>query len=92
MEAIVGLIGNLATIILCLFKDITEEEIDKNIKYLKQEKWFQAYLLNEKHTELISYNTKARNVIGSMNIKKMSKSTYSRRQQKRIERVINKQS
>lgn len=63
MEAIVDLIGDLATIILCLYKDITEEEIEKNIKYLKQEKWFQAYLLNEKHTELISYNTKVRNVL-----------------------------
>lgn len=92
MEAIVSLIGDLATIILCLFKDITEEEIEKNIKYLKQEKWFQVYLLNEKHTELISHNTKVRNVIGSMNIEKMSKSTFNRRVQKRIERVINKQS
>lgn len=91
METIVSLIGDLATIILCLFKDITEEKIDKNIKYLRQEKWFQAYLLNEKHTELISHNTKVRNVIGSMNIEKSSKPSYNRSQQNRIKRVINKQ-
>lgn len=92
METIVSLIGDLATIILCLFKDITEKGIDKNIMYLKQEKWFQAYLLNEKHTELICHNTKVRNVIGSMNIEKMSKPLYNRRIQNRIARIINKQS
>ncbi|WP_188455756.1 hypothetical protein [Virgibacillus oceani] len=43
INAILNLIGSISTMIFASFKDITEEEIEKNIEYLNQEKWFQVY-------------------------------------------------
>ncbi|ASK64178.1 hypothetical protein CFK37_19505 [Virgibacillus phasianinus] len=74
------------------FKDITEKGIEKNIGFLKQEEWFQAYVNNEKHNKLIANNTRVRKEIGNINIEKMSKTKYYKRQQKRVENLINKKS
>jgi len=91
LDSVLSLLGNIATMIFFSFKDITEEEIENNIKYLEQEKWFQAYLNNDKYNKLIANNTTIRKVIGSININKMSKPNYHKRQQIRVEKVINKQ-
>lgn len=53
--------------------------IERNIKYLKQESWFQEFLNNEEYNELIIKNSDVRTVVGSINIKKMSKPKYNKK-------------
>lgn len=50
MDSILGLIQSIITIIFSSFKDINEEDIEKNINFLKQENWFQIYLDDIKYT------------------------------------------
>ncbi|MGN7410050.1 hypothetical protein [Sporosarcina sp. SAFN-010] len=92
MQSIIELISNISTIIFSFLKEITEEEIEKNIAYIKREEWFQAYLKDDKYNELIFNNIKVRHIIGTFNIKKMSRSRYHRKHQKRIERAMVKYS
>ncbi|GAQ17582.1 hypothetical protein OPHB3_1507 [Oceanobacillus picturae] len=72
MDSVLSLLGNIATMIFFSFKDITEEDIKKNIEYLKQYKWFQEFLNNEKYSKLVNDNADVRKVIGSINTQKMS--------------------
>ena len=44
MQSIIELIGNISIMILSFLKEITEEEIDKNLSILVQENWYQTYL------------------------------------------------
>ncbi|REB05152.1 hypothetical protein DVB69_15415 [Sporosarcina sp. BI001-red] len=92
MQTIIELISNISTIIFSFLKEVTEEEIEKNIAYLKQEEWFQKYLEDDKYNELIFDTIEVRHIIGAFNSKKMSQSRYHRKHQKRIERELEKHS
>ena len=92
MDAVLDLIRSISTMIFFSFKDITEEDIEKNIEYLKHNMWFQDFLDDEKYNKLIVDNTDVRKVIGSIEAKKMSKPKYNKNQQKRIKRELEKQS
>lgn len=90
-DFISGFMGNLTSTIWKSSRDLVERETDYNIEYLSQEKWFQAYLSNEQDHKLIVENKRVRRIIGLVNSKKMSKSKYHQKQQKKIEHVIKKQ-
>lgn len=92
MDAVLDLIRSISTMIFFSFKDITEEDIEKNIEYLKQNKWFQDFPNDEKYEIMIIDNTDVRKIIGSIDTKKMSKPNYNKKQQKRIKRELEKQS
>jgi len=91
VESILSLIRSISTIIFFSFKDITNEEIEKNISFLKKKKWFQKFLDNKEYSRLIQNNTVVRKTIGSINLKKMVKPNYNKRQQKRLKRALEKQ-
>ncbi|WP_158232145.1 hypothetical protein [Sporosarcina sp. P20a] len=44
MQSIIEFISNISVVIFSFLKEVTEDEIEKNIAYLKQEEWFQEYL------------------------------------------------
>lgn len=91
MDAVLSLIRSVSTIIFFSFKDITEDEIERNIEYLKQEQWFQQYLNDEKYKTLIIENVNVRKAIGRINTKKLSNIKYSEKQRRLIERELQKQ-
>ncbi|WOV85791.1 hypothetical protein PGH26_07620 [Sporosarcina jeotgali] len=66
MQSIIELIGNISIMILSFLKEITEEEIDKNLSFLMKENWFQTYLEDDKYNDLIFNNSKVRHVIGTL--------------------------
>lgn len=84
------LIGSIGTLIFSSKKDITEEEIEKNIKFLNKYDWFQSYLDNEEHRKLINENDDVRFVIGKMNIEKMKKESYRNNYKQKIEVILQK--
>lgn len=88
MQSIIELISNISVVIFSFLKEVTEDEIEKNIAYLKQEEWFQDWLACDKYRELIFNNSKVRHIIGTFNIKKMSKIRYHRKYQNRIETAL----
>ncbi len=92
MQSIIELIGNISIMILSFIKEITEEEIDKNLSFLVQENWFQTYLEDDNYNDLIFNNSKVRHVIGTLNFEKMPRSRYYRKHQKRIEIALEKNS
>ncbi|WP_042221658.1 hypothetical protein [Oceanobacillus manasiensis] len=91
MDAVLDLIRSVSTIIFFSLKDITEEDVEKNLEYLKHNKWFQDFLDDEEYSKLILNNTDVRKVIGSIDTKKMSKPKYNKNQQKRLKRELEKQ-
>ena len=44
MGTLFELLGSIGTLFFSFTKDVTEEEIEKNIKFLKEYQWFQNYL------------------------------------------------
>ena len=90
LGALLELIGSIGTFIISSVKDVTEEEIEKNIKFLNKYEWFQSYLENEEHRKLINENDDVRFVIGKMNIEKMKKDSYRNKSKKKIEVILQK--
>lgn len=86
-----GFFGDLFHPIFASSMEAFERETEYNIEYLSQERWFQVYLSNDKYNSLIVENKKVRRIIGLINIKKMSTSTYHKKQRKKIENIIKKQ-
>lgn len=84
MQSIIEFISNISVVIFSFLKEVTEDEIEKNIAYLKQEEWFQEYLSCNRYRELIFNNSKVRHIIGTFNLEKMSKMRYHRKYQNRI--------
>lgn len=92
MQSIIELIGSISIMIFSFLKEITEEEIDKNLSFLMKENWFRRYLEDDKYNDLIFNNSKVRHVIGTINLEKMPRSRYYRKHQKRIEIALEKNS
>ena len=85
------LIGSIGTLIFSSMKDITDEEIEKNIKFLNKYEWFQSYLDNEEYRKLINENDDVRFIIGKINIEKMKRTSYRNKSKKKIDVVLQKQ-
>lgn len=92
LGALLELFGSIGTILFTLTKDVTEEEIEKNINFLKEYQWFQKYLDNGQPENLIMNDKDVRFVIGKLNSEKMKKNTYYKKQQKKIQKVLLKKS
>ena len=71
-------------------KDITDEEIEKNIKFLNKYEWFQSFLENKEHKKLIKENDDVRFIIGKINIKKMKRNTYRNKYKKKLQVILQK--
>lgn len=91
MGILIELIGSIGTLIFSSMKDVTEEEINKNIEFLKQYKWFQAYIDNVQYNKLINENDKVRQLIGKINIEKMWRNSYQNKYRKKLELMVQKQ-
>lgn len=82
-------LGSFGTLFLSFTKDVTEEEIAKNIKFLQEYEWFQEYLNDNKFENLIREHKDVRYVIGKFNIEKMRRNTeYRIQHQKKIQKVL----
>ena len=89
MGTLFDLLGSLVTLFFTFTKDVTEEEIEKNIKFLQEYKWFQEYLNDVKFEDLIKEHKDVRYVIGKFNIEKMKdKTMYHNKYQKKIQKVL----
>ena len=89
MGTLFELIGSIGTVFLAFTKEVTEEEIEKNIKFLKEYQWFQKYLNDVKFESLIKEHKDVRYVIGKLNIAKMKNKTgYHNKYQKKIQKVL----
>ena len=71
MGTLFELLGSIGTLFFSFTKDVTEEEIEKNIKFLKEYQWFQIYLNDVKYGNLIKDHKDVRYIIGKLNIEKM---------------------
>ena len=94
MGTLLELLGSISTIIFSFIKAATEEEIEKNIKFLKEEyQWFQNYLDDVTFEKLIKEHEDVRRVIGNINTNKMKTSArYYKKHKKKIHDVLRKHS
>ena len=74
MGTLLELLGSISTIIFSFIKAATEEEIEENIKFLKEYQWFQNYLDDVTFNKLIKEHEDVRRVIGNINTNKMKTS------------------
>ncbi|MCG7345489.1 hypothetical protein MHZ92_15230 [Sporosarcina sp. ACRSL] len=89
MGTLLELLGSLGTILFSFTKDVTEEEIEKNIKSLKEYEWFQNYFIDDKYEQLIKEDKDVRYVIGKLNVEKMKNNAgYHKKYQKKIHKVL----
>lgn len=88
MWAIIEFFNALGLVIFSFLKDITEEEIDKNIHSLKKVDWFQAMLQNQSYEKLIAEDTDVRFVIGKLNMDKMKKTAYHDKSKAKIAKAL----
>jgi hypothetical protein len=92
LGALFELLGSIGTFLFSLTKDVTEEEIEKNINFLKEYQWFQKYLDNDKFENLIMNDKDVRFVIGKLNSEKMKKNAYYKKHQIKIQKELLKKS
>jgi hypothetical protein len=92
LGTLIDLIGSIGTLIFSFMKDITDEEINKNIEFLKRYDWFKELLENNEYKKLINDNDNVRYVIGKINIEKMKKITYQNKYRKKIKFKLQKNS
>ena len=92
LGALLELLGSIGTFLFTLTKDVTEEEIEKNINFLKEYQWFQKYLDNDKFENLIMIDKDVRFAIGKLNSEKMEKNAYYKKHQIQIQKVLLKKS
>ena len=91
MGTFLELLGAIGQIALSFMREVTEEEIDRNINYLKRYEWFDNYFNNDTYKELIDKNREVRYAIGKCNIAKMDKNKYNHLVEKRIKKVLLKE-
>lgn len=72
------------------FKQVTEEDINRNITKLKQYSWFQDLLQNAEYREWITSNKKVRHTIGKFKTKNLDKDWYNARCEEKLMRVLRK--
>ncbi|QGQ45383.1 hypothetical protein [Metabacillus sediminilitoris] len=84
------LLGSIGTFLLPFLKEVSEEEIEKNITLLKRYQWFMTQLENEKHKNLIYNDIDVRYIIGKLNPKKMEKKSYNNKYQFKINKILQK--
>ncbi|NBJ70992.1 MULTISPECIES: hypothetical protein [Clostridia] len=63
---------------------IAEEDIEKNIRYLRQQSWFHNYLDNPLFRKIIIYDTEVRQLIGKQKYKKLHRPLYTERFHKKF--------
>ena len=88
MGSLFELLGSIGTLLLPFIKEVTEEEVDKNIQFLKQYKWFINHLNDDKYKELVNKDEDVRYVIGKFNRNKMKKISYHNKYQKKINKIL----
>ena len=88
MGALFELLGSIGTLLLPFIKEVTEEEVDKNIQFLKQYQWFIKHLNDDKYKELVNKDVDVRYVIGKFNRNKMKKISYHNKYQKKINKIL----
>ena len=88
MGALFELLGSIGTFLLPFIKEVTEEEVDKNIQFLKQYQWFINLLNDDKYKELVNKDEDVRYVIGKFNRNKMKKISYHNKYQKKINKIL----
>lgn len=88
MGILLELIGSLGTLLFSFTKDITEEEIEQNIEFLKKYKWFQKLLDDNKYKKLIKEDLDVCYVIGKFNRDKMGSSSYHNKYKQKIIKVL----
>ncbi|ALC91673.1 hypothetical protein AM500_19205 [Bacillus sp. FJAT-18017] len=88
MGTLFDLLGSLGALIFPFTKEVTEEEIERNIYFLKEYQWFQKYLDDDKFKNLIMEDEDVRFVIGTLNSKKMKKKTYYDKYQKKFQKIL----
>lgn len=72
--------------------EVTGEDIVENIRHLKKHQWFKDYLNDETYKSLIISNKYVRKTIGKFNTNKLSKEGYLVKCEKKLNRVLNKES
>ena len=93
MGTLFELLGSIGTLFFSSTKDVTEEEIEKNIKFLKEYQWFQNYLNDVQFEYLIKEHKDVRYIIGNLNIEKMkNKIGYHKKHQMKIHKSLLKNS
>ena len=88
MGSLFELLGSIGTLLLPFIKEVTEEEVDKNIQFLKQYQWFINHLNDDKYKELVNKDEDVRYVIGKFNRNKMKKISYHNKYQKKINKIL----
>jgi hypothetical protein len=86
--ALFELLSSIGTLLFPFIKEVTEEEIDKNIEFLKQYQWFLKHLDDDKFKGLINKDVDVRYVIGKFNRKKMKKISYHKKYQMKINKIL----
>jgi len=93
LGTLLELLGSISTIIFSFIKAATEEEIEENIKFLKEYHWFQNYLDYDTFNKLIIEHDDVRRVIGNANTNKMkTRPRYYKKHKKKIHDVLRKHS
>ncbi|SFJ73451.1 MULTISPECIES: hypothetical protein [unclassified Bacillus (in: firmicutes)] len=82
------LLDTLNLFIYLPFFKPSEEDIVRNINELKKYEWFKNLYKDEKNAYLIIHDLKVRQTIGRFNIKKMSKDSYQKYYQKKLNNIL----
>lgn len=72
--------------------EVTGDDIVQNMRHLKKHQWFKDYLNDETYQSLIVSNKIVRKTIGKFNTNKLSKEGYLAKCEKKLYRVLNKES
>ena len=89
MGTLFELLGSIGTLFSSFTKDVTEEEIEKNIKFFTEYQSFQNYLNDVEFGNLIKNHKDVRYIIGKFNIEKMENRVgYHKKYQKKIHEVL----
>lgn len=84
-----SVLAELLDLILYLsFLKVREEDIEKNLRYLKKYTWFQNYLQDRTYKALIIYDPHVRKVIGKFKSKKFTSDSYQIRCQRKLHNIL----
>ena len=73
-----------------LITEVTEMEIEKNIRELKRYQWFNNLLVDERYRSQIIHDKDVRETIGKFNVENLDSASYQKKLQKMLrKKVIN---